>query len=150
MTPVVGVDLEALNDLRKQCCPDSNGVGLPGCALERRPETDADGADRQAQIGNAAEPAIGMEGVEKHIVRRVTEEGGKAQRADALGVVEQHRQRAQLVSEAAGRAQIVGLVQRSPHLEDLADARIGEGDHKDQADERRPENACDDDAGPQS
>ena len=90
-------------------------------APEHEDQADIERQRDEHREGDAADPAERREGAEEHLVRIGREIFGEAERPEPERPIEQHRDRADLVAEAALFAGIVILRQRRPLQRQFAD-----------------------------
>jgi predicted MFS family arabinose efflux permease len=144
--PVVGVDLEALQHQEEETRPDRDRIPLERCPQEDEPPAHRHRDADKAEIGDAAKPAVGREGVEEGVVRILGKELAEHDRAEAVGQIQQQGDRPELVAEAPGLADVVVLSERGAHLEDGTDRLELQRDDEQHGEEHDAQNADQDDS----
>jgi len=117
---MAGVDLHALQNLRKKGGPKADALGLHRRSAKAQAPAQVNRDCGEGQERQPARPAERGEGAEEHLVRVLREDVAEAQRAEAEWAHQQHRDRAHLIAKTPLRARIVVLRQRRALQRELA------------------------------
>src|SRR5215208_7894300 len=106
-------------------------MNRPGLTLERRwgeaqAKADEAGGEHERQEREAAKPPAIGEAADIGVVRLEAEGQAPAQRTEAVRPLDQHRNAANLVAEAAGHALVILLRDLGAILEPLRDIPVAE------------------------
>src|SRR5207245_5211673 len=121
VAPVVDVDDGALAGDAQEGGVDHVVGRLPGRAHKHETQPPDGGDKREAEIGEAAQPATGHEGIEEGVVRVLAEIAlGELQRPDAERPVEHQIEAKNVAPEAPEMAEVVVLVEGGALLEKIS------------------------------
>src|SRR6266568_785213 len=122
VAPVVDVDDGALAGDTQEGGVDHVVSRLPGRAHKHKTQSPNGGDEREAEIGEAAQPAARHDGIEEGVVRVLAEIAlGELQRPDAERPVEHQIEAENVAPEAPEMAEVVVLVEGGALLEKISD-----------------------------
>ncbi|KND21383.1 hypothetical protein ADZ37_02735 [Pannonibacter phragmitetus] len=132
VAPVVDIDDHAHQGMAHEHRKNAVGKARPRPVLEEQGHESSNRPDHQQRIDNAAEPAIGGEGLEVDVVLVLGEILVELQRSEPEGALHHHLEAHAVAGKAAETGAVIVLHKSCPLAEHGSDAVDGQGGCKKQ------------------